>query len=54
MLSFKSIGGSMFELESGDQNVDGQTDGHKNRWVGYIKPPQNMVIIKITPGQVSD
>ena len=29
LLSFKLIGRSVFELESGNKNADEQTDGHK-------------------------
>ena len=39
--SLNSIGQSGFELESGNENVDGQTDGQKthqsNRQVGYMQ-----------------
>ena len=41
-LSLHSIGQSVFELESGNENVDQQTDGRQthqsNRQVGYTQP----------------
>ena len=40
--SLNLIGQSLFELESGNKNVDGQTDGRRthqsNRRVGYTQP----------------
>ena len=37
-----SIGQTVFELESGNENVDGQTDRHGthqcDRWVGQMQP----------------
>ena len=40
--SLNSIGQSVFELESGNENVDGQADGRRthqsNRWVGNMQP----------------
>ena len=51
MLSFKSIGRSVFELESGNQNVDEQTDGwhrthQSNRRIGYMQPtPQKCLSV---------
>ena len=50
MSSLNLIRQSAFELESGNENVDGQTadrwtDGHRthqsNRRVGYTQPPKN-------------
>ena len=42
LLSLNSIGQSVFELESGNENVDGQTDGRQthqsNRRVSYTQP----------------
>ena len=44
LLSFKSIGESIFDVESGNQNVDGQMDGCQTnqsaRQVGYMAPAQ--------------
>ena len=41
--SLNSIGQSVFELESGNENVDGQTDGHINLIGGLVtcNPPKN-------------
>ena len=39
----------MFELESGNQNVDGQTGRRRthqsNRWLGYMQPAQKEKLI---------
>ena len=43
--SLNSIGQTVFKLESGNENVDGQTDRQtdvgthqSNRWVGHTQP----------------
>ena len=43
MSSLNSIGQSVFELESGNENVDRQTDGHVNLIGGLVtrNPPKN-------------
>ena len=46
LLSLNSIGQRVFELESGNENVDGQMDvGHINLIAGLVKrnPPKNLL-----------
>ena len=42
LLSLNSVGQSVFQFESGNENVDGQTDGcrtyRSTKWVGYMQP----------------
>ena len=59
LLSLNSIGQSVFELESGNENVDGQTDGQTD--VGHINllgrlvtrnPPKKDPGLSLTEGNL--
>ena len=49
LTNLNSIGESIFEVESGNENVDGQTDGHRthqsNRQVGYTQPASKIPLL---------